>query len=148
MTRLIVGSPTPTTTTVTVTTTISAATATTTIDLAGCPASNLTTYTSSISSAKFTIRCNSDILSPASSTANPNLNPSGTLETSLDACLDLCATFNKNATLVAAAGSSCVGATWVMSSGFTERNLMCFLKRTGSVTSNDSGQDLVSGFLS
>jgi hypothetical protein len=137
-------------TTVTTTTTFTAATATATLltNLANCPVSNLTTYTSSVSSTKFTIRCDTDILSPSGSTVNPNLNDGGNLETSFNACLDLCASFNANTTKVAAAGSSCVGATWVMNSSEADRILMCYLKRTGGVASADSGQELVSGFLS
>lgn len=121
------GRPTATITTTTTTTATAAtatATETVTVDAGGCPLNNGTTYTSLVSTTnnKFTILCNIDV------TSGTQINGNGVYASTLDDCLDACATYSKNSTATAETGI-CLGIAWLIQfPADMRRNGICYFK--------------------
>ncbi|KAM3072229.1 hypothetical protein ACMFMG_008686 [Clarireedia jacksonii] len=118
--------------TVTVTST---ATQIVTVDVAGCPLSNGTTATSSVSSTNDTylILCNTDI------TPGKDLYK-GVLTGTLHDCLDICTTYSKSTTAVTENGL-CLGVTWVMRYlPDMSRNGLCYMKGSRVTNVTPAGQ--------
>ncbi|RFU34813.1 hypothetical protein B7463_g1563, partial [Scytalidium lignicola] len=103
----------------------------------GCNANNGTIYKSTrYPGSSFEILCNTDLK------ANTDIGK-GQIVTTLGECFDNCAAYNN-----ASQTPECVGAVWVIFSGFNPDNdSRCFLKGQSVLPVGDQGQILAGGIL-
>ena len=110
------------------------------LDQAGCPNINNTTYTSTTPGYTFLQICEMSIVSKTAE----SIDISSKVQTSWKACMDSCASYNKNVKQ-----GGCQGATWqIFSTTNPSNNSVCTLKSSAELTAaQPSGDQLCSGVL-